>query len=130
MAALQEDFARRLHEALDLAGMPKGRSRTGALAERYAVTRETARKWLTGMTFPEMEKLISFARDFGVSFEWLATGRGAKLLPFEPQGESLKLGGSSASRIADISPSHARALEAVAALTPDQQEALVRLLGR
>jgi hypothetical protein len=70
------DFARRLHQALDYAGFTKGRSRTGALAAHYAVSRETARKWLGGFGLPELERMIVIATENGVSFEWLATGRG------------------------------------------------------
>lgn len=71
-----QEFAGRLHRALDRAKFPAERSRTGALATRYAVTRETARKWLSGLALPEMDRMIRLSTDFRVSFEWLATGRG------------------------------------------------------
>lgn len=71
-----QEFAGRLHKALDRARFPADRARTGALANRYAVTRETARKWLAGLALPELERMITLATDFRVAFEWLATGRG------------------------------------------------------
>lgn len=76
MTAPYKDFARRLHEALDLAGFEQGRARTGALSRAYGVSRETARKWLNGLALPELERMMSLAVDHNVSFEWLATGRG------------------------------------------------------
>lgn len=75
MSAPHDAFARRLHLALDRASFPKGRARTGALAVRYAVTRETARKWLSGLALPELGRIIEIAIDFNTSVEWLATGR-------------------------------------------------------
>jgi len=61
---------------MDLAGMKKGRSRTRELAEVFDVSRETARKWLNDMSTPELPRLKEMAGRFGVSFEWLTTGRG------------------------------------------------------
>ncbi|SFK95838.1 helix-turn-helix domain-containing protein [Lysobacter sp. cf310] len=71
-----DEFARRLHQALDFSGFAKGRARTGALASYYGVSRETARKWLIGLALPELERMLSIAVQQHVSFEWLATGRG------------------------------------------------------
>jgi transcriptional regulator with XRE-family HTH domain len=76
MAAPYEEFADRLRHMLDRADFAPGRGRTGTLAERYAVSRETARKWLTGLALPELARVIELAKDFDASFEWLATGRG------------------------------------------------------
>lgn len=76
MAATYVEFARRLHQALDDAGFVKGRLRTGELARDNNVSRETARKWLSGLALPELERMIGLAVKTGVSFEWLATGRG------------------------------------------------------
>ena len=76
MAAPYEGFARRLHQALDFAGFDRGRSRTGKLAAQYEVSRETSRKWLNGMALPELDRMIGLSVQTGVSFEWLATGRG------------------------------------------------------
>src|SRR5688500_12935705 len=71
-----DDFARRLHRSLDYAGFAIGRQRTSALAEEYEVSRETARKWLSGLALPELGRMIDISVRHGVSFEWLATGRG------------------------------------------------------
>ncbi|MDW2981443.1 MAG: helix-turn-helix domain-containing protein [Rhodanobacter sp.] len=76
MAAPYEHFASRLRKALDRTDFVPGRGRTSALAARYAVSRETARKWLTGLALPELPRIIELAKDFDVSLEWLATGRG------------------------------------------------------
>jgi transcriptional regulator with XRE-family HTH domain len=75
-AAPHQGFAQRLHVTLDLAGVEKGRGRTKRLADHFAVTRETARKWLNGQSLPELERMLDIAKRLGVSFEWLATGRG------------------------------------------------------
>lgn len=76
MPVPHKDFAQRFHVALDLAGVEKGRGRTAAVARIYHVSRETARKWLTGLAMPELARLVDIAVDLGASFEWLATGRG------------------------------------------------------
>lgn len=76
MASSHQGFSQRLHVALDLAGLDKGRSRTGKLAVRFDVSRETARKWLNGLALPELDRMLDIAGQLGVSFEWLATGRG------------------------------------------------------
>lgn len=76
MSAPYEEFADRLRQMLDRASFEEGRGRTGALADRHAVSRETARKWLTGLTLPELFRIVELAKDFDASFEWLATGRG------------------------------------------------------
>lgn len=80
MATATEAFAGRLHEALDSVGFAKGRMRTGKLATMYNVSRETARKWLSGLALPELERMITIANDFHVALEWLATGRGPKAM--------------------------------------------------
>lgn len=76
MAAPYKEFADRLRQMLDRARFEEGRGRTSALADRYAVSRETARKWLAGLALPELARIIELAKDFDASFEWLATGRG------------------------------------------------------
>lgn len=75
MAAPAEDFAKRLRWSLDQAQFARGRGRASALALRYGVSRETARKWLNGLALPELERMVELATDFEVSFDWLATGR-------------------------------------------------------
>ncbi len=43
---------------------------------KYAVSRETTRKWLLGLALPELPRIIELAQDTGTNLEWLATGRG------------------------------------------------------
>ncbi|WP_024891169.1 helix-turn-helix domain-containing protein [Luteimonas huabeiensis] len=113
------EFARRLHQALDLAGFAPGRRRTGALAESHGVSRETARKWLTGLSLPELERMIELAIRHHVSFEWLATGRGEA----EPEGLSVR---DAWLKYGD--PEEARLLELVRTLSHKQRRALIDLL--
>ncbi|MEG3792480.1 DNA-binding protein [Lysobacter sp. CCNWLW3] len=77
MNSIHHDFAQRLRHALDYSGFIKGRGRIGALAIQYNVSRETARKWLAGLSLPELQRMIDIARQQRVSFEWLSTGRGS-----------------------------------------------------
>lgn len=69
-------FSRRLHAALDQSGFARGRGRTSTLAGQYEVSREAARKWLSGNALPDLDRIVRMAVQTGVSFEWLATGRG------------------------------------------------------
>ncbi|MFC5740121.1 DNA-binding protein [Dyella tabacisoli] len=75
MASSQHEFSQRLHISLDLAGVGK-RGRTGHVAARFDVSDETARKWLGGLCLPTLSRMLDLAHRLGVSFEWLATGRG------------------------------------------------------
>ncbi|SFL32923.1 hypothetical protein [Lysobacter sp. cf310] len=77
MTSNHDDFAQRLRHALDYSGFAKGRGRIGALAIQYNVSRETARKWLAGLSLPELQRMIEIAKQQRVSFEWLSTGRGS-----------------------------------------------------
>jgi hypothetical protein len=114
-------FARRLGQALDHSGFTRGRGRTTALATRYAVSRETSRKWLTGLAMPELERIIELAMHSGVSFEWLVTGRGAML------ADSLSVRESQPGPYA--TPEQRKLLEMVVRLTPRRRRALLELLG-
>ncbi|TCV93988.1 Xre family transcriptional regulator [Luteibacter rhizovicinus] len=77
MPSSNRGFSQRLHMALDMSGLKKGRGRTTQLADLFDVSRETARKWLNAEGLPELARQIDMAVRFGVNFEWLATGRGA-----------------------------------------------------
>lgn len=101
MAAPYEDFAERLRQTLDRARFEEGRGRTGALADRYAVSRETTRKWLNGLTLPELARIIELAKDFHVSFEWLATGRGQAHLAVAEKSAAYRRLTDSESRLLD-----------------------------
>lgn len=76
-----DHFGLRLQQALDRTAIPAGRRRTTALANHYAIARETARLWLAGRAMPELPRLIEIAEDCRVSLDWLATGRGPMIIP-------------------------------------------------
>ena len=119
MEAPYEHFASRLQKALDRADFEPGRGRTGALADRYAVSRETSRKWLAGLALPEFSRIIELAKDFDVSLEWLATGRG-----------SAALGVAEASAVyRRLSDNEGRLLEAFRKLPETKRQALVKFLS-
>lgn len=118
MAAPYEDFADRLRQTLDRAHFVPGRGRTSALADRYAVSRETARKWLTGLALPELARIIELAKDFDASFEWLATGRGyVRLSVAEP------------SAVYRLTDNEGRMLEAFRNLPEPKRRLLVEFLS-
>lgn len=122
MPAPHAAFAHRLHLALDLAGIERGRGRTARLAALYGVSRETARKWLGGLSLPELERMIDMATRFGTAFEWLATGRGE---PAPMQG--LRVGEAAAGYgIADRD--EARLIGLVRRLSRERRKALLTLL--
>jgi len=82
----RQAFSKRLNDVLDDAGFAaKGNGRQLSLGKEMGVSQKGARKWLEGEAIPETTRLIDIATRFGVSFEWLATGRGAKALS---RGES------------------------------------------
>lgn len=114
------EFARRLNWTLDAAGFVAGRGRTGALSEHHGVSRETARRWLGGLSLPELERMIEIAIHHRVSFEWLATGRGA------PKDRKLAVR-DPAPHYAD--PEEARLTEIVRGLSRRQRRALIDLFG-
>lgn len=121
MSKTLDRFAARLREALDHARFPAGRARTAALATQCAVSRETARKWLSGMSLPELERIIEMAQLFRVGFEWLATGRGGMLLPAQGIGE-----GAAPAYVAD--PTLDTLLAVVTRLPEAKRDALLHLL--
>ncbi|WP_177229302.1 helix-turn-helix transcriptional regulator [Dyella sp. OK004] len=100
--------------------MKKGRSRTSELAAVFDVSRETARKWLNDLAMPEMERMTEMAGRFGVSFEWLATGRGA------PKGFHMVQDATVPYRVENRE--QARLIGLVGRLPRDQRKALLVLL--
>ena len=113
-------FSQRLHLAMDLIGMGKGRGRATKLADMFGVSRETARKWLNEMARPETKRMTEIAGRFGVSFEWLATGRG------EPKG-FMKVQDATAPYRVD-NREQARLFGLISRLTRDQRRALLVIL--
>lgn len=71
-------FAIRLGEALTEAGIPDDRQRRGTVAAMFGVSRETARKWLTGEAIPATKRIPIIARRLNVRGEWLLTGKSPK----------------------------------------------------
>lgn len=114
-----EAFAKRLNRTLDEAGFALGRRRTAALAQEHDVSRETARKWLTGLSLPELPRMIEIAVRHQVSFEWLATGRGS------PRA----LSAVADTRASYGDPEEARLLGLVRRLSRKRRRALLVLLG-
>jgi transcriptional regulator with XRE-family HTH domain len=83
-------FADRLNELCDDWGLPT-HGRQTHLGAKYHVTPNTARKWLLGLGFPEMELCIQIANDAGVNIRWLLQGEGLKKgEKADPAAEMLK----------------------------------------
>ncbi len=51
-----------------------------AFSALIGVTRSAVANWEAGVGVPDMQNLIRIAQATGTSFEWLATGRGAREL--------------------------------------------------
>lgn len=73
----KDEFAARMNTVADLLDIPpKGKNRQTLLGKKFSVSQESARKWLTGESFPTTEKGIEIAKLAEIRFEWLMTGRG------------------------------------------------------
>ncbi len=70
-----KEFSARLGLAMDHAGHP-GRGGQTWLGQTMGVTQTSARRWLVGTAFPELEKVPILADLLGVRLEWLMTGQG------------------------------------------------------
>jgi len=119
-ASASSHFGQRLQQALDRTMIPPGRQRTTALANYYAIARETARLWLAGRAIPELGRLIEIADDCRVSLNWLATGRGPMVVP-----PSL---GEEARNYEVLSPDEQKVLKAVRKLSVRRRQGLLALL--
>lgn len=113
-------FGERLQQALERTAIPSGRRRTTALANHYAIARETARLWLAGKAMPELGRLIEIADDCRVSLNWLATGRG-------PMLTSLAVG-EEPSDYEVLTPEEQLVLRSVRKLSPKRVKSLLILL--
>ncbi|ENH6337831.1 helix-turn-helix transcriptional regulator [Burkholderia vietnamiensis] len=77
----RQAFSDRLNLVLDEEGLPpKGSGRQNQLAKDWGLSQKGVRKWLEGEGVPETTRLIEMAKRYGVSFEWLATGRNPSTL--------------------------------------------------
>lgn len=75
------DFAARLNELCDdMKVPPKGKARQTTLAKLFDVTQNGTRKWLEAEGYPSTAMTKRIAAWGKVSFEWLMTGHGSKLL--------------------------------------------------
>lgn len=93
-----------------------------ALALELNVSRGAVSQWETeGGTSPSVQNLASLARRSGMSFEYLATGRGPKVF-----GSPISSEDASISR--PLSHPQRQLLKHFDALTPGQRRALVDLL--
>lgn len=74
---IKQDFARRLAKALDYAGVSTRMiERKRYLASIAKVSERHAGNYLAGAKLPTPEGMIDLAIRLGVSWDWLATGRG------------------------------------------------------
>lgn len=70
-------FSRRLHQALDFAGIPqKGMGRQSALVKMLAISHRVAKKWLDGEEFPPTSKMVKISSMLNVRSNWLFSGQG------------------------------------------------------
>lgn len=70
------EFAKRLHQGMDLVGHPvRGRARI--LSREFDISDKGAGKWLNGEAIPEMSKIPHLAEFLNVNAEWLLTGKNA-----------------------------------------------------
>lgn len=72
-----EGFSNRLKEILADNGYP-GWGRQRFIARKFGVSHPSAKKWLDGDNYPEMDKLIEFSRWGNTTIDWLVTGEGPK----------------------------------------------------
>jgi hypothetical protein len=76
----REQFSAWFNQALDDAGVIRGRGRPQEVAKRYKVSVPAARKWLTGQATPDSARLISIVEDLGQSESAGLIGRTAASL--------------------------------------------------
>lgn len=85
ISTIRADFANRMHELCDALKIPEGHGRQAALGRRFGVTAKAARKWLLGLSYPEMEKAVEMCEAAHVNVLWLLQGtppkRGERIDP-------------------------------------------------
>ncbi|WP_155237091.1 LexA family protein [Acinetobacter haemolyticus] len=67
------EFAKRLNQALDEAGIPQ-HGKSTILAKEIGVGVKAANKWINGETLPTVEKIVDIALFLKKSVSWLITG--------------------------------------------------------
>lgn len=83
-------FSRRLKELCDEKDLPD-HGRQTILRKKFGVSQEAVRKWLDGESIPKYSHKVALCDYFGVNFEWLSTGRGAKYQELSKAEETLKM---------------------------------------
>ncbi|MCU4551626.1 peptidase S24 [Acinetobacter nosocomialis] len=72
---VKQEFAKRLHKAMDKAGYPvRGRARV--MSKEFNISDKGAGKWLNGDAIPETSKIPLIAQFLKVNSEWLLSGSG------------------------------------------------------
>lgn len=74
---VKSGFALRLRELCEDAALPE-RGRQTLLAKKFAVSQQAAKKWLSGESLPELDKVVAIADWGGVTVNWLLQGFGPK----------------------------------------------------
>jgi len=109
----------RVREARKLTGLTQE-----ALALDLSVTRSAVAQWeMADGTAPAVEHLIALARRSGLTFEYLATGRGERVF-----GEPLSVA-EEAAHYRQLSDQQARLLDSFETLSPRQRAGLLDLIG-
>lgn len=72
---IKEDFAKRLHIAMDQAGYPS-RGRARVLSKQFSISDKGAGKWLKAEAIPETAKIPLIAQFLNINAEWLISGNG------------------------------------------------------
>lgn len=67
-----------MHELCDELGIAPGHGRQTALGKLFGVTPKAARKWLLGISYPEMPLAVAMCERAGVNVLWLLQGSGPK----------------------------------------------------
>lgn len=77
---VKEEFAKRLHDAMDKKGYPvRGRARV--LSKEFQISDKGAGKWLNGDAIPETSKIPVLASFLDVNAEWLLNGNTPESTP-------------------------------------------------
>lgn len=71
---IRAEFATRMNELCDELDITPGHGRQAALGRRFNVTSKAARKWLLGLSYPEMAKAVEMCAAARVNVLWLLQG--------------------------------------------------------
>lgn len=70
---VKQEFAKRLHHAMDIKGYPM-RGRARVLSKEFQISDKGAGKWLNGEAIPETSKIPLLAQFLNTNAEWLLSG--------------------------------------------------------